>query len=188
MDKNFLKVIFNRKTQDYSLVIIFLLVSSFFIIFAINPSLKTIFSLKKEEKDLTQIDSFYEQKISNVVDIQSRIEEIRDDLYLLDKAIANYPEVNSFFDDVKKAMDKNSFFITKANISNINLKEKTKTLGKIELQIEGKSSFENLMNLVDDLFAQKRLKLINNLVLNRDIDSTNSSQLNVFMVIEGYFL
>ncbi|GAB4219079.1 MAG: hypothetical protein Fur009_3420 [Candidatus Microgenomates bacterium] len=50
MNKVDLKNIFTKKVQDYTYVILFLLIFSIFIIFAINPSLKTAFSLTKEKK------------------------------------------------------------------------------------------------------------------------------------------
>lgn len=189
MDKKILlKSIFTEKVKDYTFAILFFLVFSIFIIFAINPSLKTAFSLKKQEKDLTKVDSIYEQKIINIADIQNQVEENRDDLPLFNQAISQYPEVNKMIDDVKTIADKNSFFIAKANISDINLKQTTKQLDKVRLNIEGKTTFNNLISFIDDLFDQRRLKIISNLKISKDKDSTDSGQLKVFLVIDGFYL
>lgn len=188
MENNPLKSIFNQKTQDYTFVILFFLIFSIFIFFAINPSLKTAFSLKKEEADLTKVDTLYEQKIMNITDIQNQIEENRDNLPLLNQAVSQYPEVNKMFDDVKTIADKNSFTITKANISEVNLKQTTKKIEKLTLNIEGKTGFDNLLGFMNDLFAQRRLKMIDDLTINKDKDSTNSGQLNVVLTIDGYYL
>lgn len=186
--KDLLKTIFNQKTQDYTYAILFLLIFSVFIILAINPSLKTAFSLKKQEQDLSKIDNLYEQKIMNIALIQSQIEENRDDLILLDQAITIYPEVNKLVDDVKKIADKNSFFITKANISDINLKQTNKKIEKVSLNLEGKTNYENLLSFINDLFQQKKLKLIEKMIVNKDNESTSSSQLKVSFVIDGFYL
>ena len=182
------KTIFNKKTRDYTFVVLFLLIFSVFIVFAINPSLKTAFSLKKEEKDLTKIDSLYEKKIMDISKIQSQIEENRDNLFLLTEAISEYPEVNKMVDDVKTIADKNLFTIKKANIADVNLSQSKKNLDRVRLIIEGKANFDNLLGFIKDLFEQRRLKTINNLVVNQDRESTSSGQLDVILTIDGFYL
>ncbi len=188
MEKNPLKTIFNQKTQDFSFAILFFVVFSVFIIFAISPSLRTAFSLKKEESDLTKVDNLYEAKIMNIAEIQNQVEENRDDLPFLNQAISRNPEVNKMFDDVKTIADKNSFTITKANIADVNLRQTTKKIDKLRLNIEGKTNFENLLTFMNDLFSQRRLKMVNNLSISQDKDSTSSSQLNVVLTVDGYYL
>lgn len=188
MEKNPLKSIFNQKTQDYTFAILFFIVFSVFIIFAISPSLKTAFGLKKEESDLTKVDTLYEEKIINITEIQSQVEENRDSLPLLNQAISQNPEVNKMFDDVKTIADKNSFTITKANIAEVNLRQTTKKIDKLSLNIEGKTSFDNFLGFMSDLFIQRRLKMVNNLSISQDKDSTSSSQLNVVLTIDGFYL
>jgi len=82
---NILKSIFVKNTGNYVSVIFFLLIFSIFIIFAIRPSLTTAFSLKKEELDLKKVDKIYEEQISNIVSIQTQIEENREDLPLFNQ-------------------------------------------------------------------------------------------------------
>jgi Tfp pilus assembly protein PilO len=182
------KAIFSKKTQDYTFVVLFLLIFSVFIFFAINPSLKTAFSLKKEEKDLTKIDALYEQKIMNIASIQSQIEENREDIPLFNQAISEFPEVNKMVNDIKSAADKNSFVIKKANIADVNLAQNKKALEKIRMIVEGKTNFDNLMSLIQDLFLQRRLKSVSNLVINQDQDATGSGELEVILTIDGFYL
>ena len=58
------KTIFSKKTKDYTFIILFLLIFSIFIFFAVKPSLTTAVSLKKEEFDLQRVDLLYEKKIT----------------------------------------------------------------------------------------------------------------------------
>ena len=178
------KAIFSKKTQDYTFVVLFLLIFSVFIFFAINPSLKTAFSLKKEEKDLTKIDALYEQKIINIASIQSQIEENREDIPLFNQAISEFPEVNKMVNDIKSAADKNSFVIKKSNIADVNLAQNKKALEKIRMIVEAKTNFDNLISLIQDLFLQRRLKSVSNLVINQDQDATGSGELEVILTIE----
>ncbi|KKQ23588.1 MAG: hypothetical protein US40_C0002G0131 [Candidatus Roizmanbacteria bacterium GW2011_GWC2_37_13] len=185
---NISKSVFSKKTRDYTFIVLFLLIFSVFIIFAINPSLKTAFSLKKEEKDLVKVDTLYEKKIMDISSIQSQIEENRDSLFLINEAISEYPEVNKMVDDVKTIADKNSLMIRKANIDEVSLSQSKKKLDKVRLIIEGKTNFDNLMKFTDDLFKQRRLKTINNLIINLDKEATASGQLQVIIAIDGYYL
>lgn len=169
-------------------MVLFFLIFSIFIVFAINPSLKTAFSLKKEAKDLTKIDSLYEKKIMGISLIQSQIEDNRDNLFLLSEAISEYPEVNKMVNDIKTIADKNSLIIKKANIADVNLSQSKKSLDKVRLIIEGKTNFDNLLTFIKDLSGQRRLKTIYNLIVNQDNESTTSGQLQVTLTIDGFYL
>ncbi|MFA5769897.1 MAG: type 4a pilus biogenesis protein PilO [Patescibacteria group bacterium] len=182
------KSIFEKKSREYIYVIFFLLIFSVFIIFAIKPSLTTAYSLKKEEIDLTKVDQVYEEKINNITLIQTQIEENRDNLPLLNQSVSEQPEVNKIIEDIKKIADKNFITINKASIVDINFSKTNKEKQNVKLKIEATTSFENLRLFMTDLFAQRRLKLIDNLVIYRDKESTGSGDLNVDLSIDGYYL
>lgn len=182
------KSIFTKKTQDFTIVVLFLLIFSVFIFFAINPSLKTAFSLKKEEKDLIQVDNLYEQKIMNIASIQSQIEDNREDLPLINQAVSEYPQVNKMVNDIKSIADKNSITIKKANISEVNLSQSKKNIDRIQMVIEGRASFDDLHTFIQDLFKQRRLKTISNMSVKQDKDSTGSAQLEIILTVEGFYL
>lgn len=189
MDLNVvLKSVFEKKSGDYIFIVFFLLIFSIFIIFAIKPSLTTAYSLKKEEKDLTKIDKVYEEKISSISLIQSLMEENRDNLPLLNQSISEQPEVNKIIEDIKKIADKNFITINKASIVDINLSQTNKEKQNVKLKMETTANFENLRQFIADIFSQRRLKLINDLSINRDKESSGSGNLKVNLTIDGYFL
>lgn len=189
MDLNaIIKSVFQKKSGDYIFIIFFLLIFSIFIVFAIKPSLTTAFSLKKEEIDLVKIDKVYEEKISSITLVQTQIEENRDNLPLLNQSIPEQPEINKIIEDIKKIADKNSITIDRASIVDINLSKSYKDKQDIELKMEATSNFENLKLFVTDLFSQRRLKLIDNIEISRDKESTNSSNLKISLTIDGYYL
>lgn len=182
------KTIFKKKSVDYMFVIFFLLIFSVFIVFAIKPSLTTAYSLKKEEMDLIKIDKVYEEKINNITLIQTQIEENREELPLLNQAVSEKPEVNKIIEDVKQIADKNSLFIKNANIVNINFSKIKKEKQNVQLKLEAIATFENLKLFMADILAQRRLKLINSLEISQDTESSNSGNLDINLVIDGYYL
>jgi len=182
------KSIFAKKTSDYVFIIFFLLIFSIFIVFAIKPSLTTAFSLNKEESDLRKIDKIYEEKISNITSIQTQMEENRNNLPLLNQSISNHPEVNKIIEDIKKITDKNSLTISKASIIDINLISTNQELQDVRLIMEVDVGFDNLRQFITDLFSQRRLKTIDNVVINRDKESSSSGDLKVVLTIDGFYL
>jgi len=182
------KSIFIKKNVEYMFIIFFLLIFSIFIVFAIKPSLTTAFSLKKEELDLANINHVYEEKISSITSIQTQIEENRDNLPLLNQSISEQPEVNKIIEDVKKAADKNQVIINKASIVDINFSNTIKEKQDVKLKMEVTTSFGNLRQFMTEILAQRRLKLINELIMSRDKESTGSGNLKVSLTIDGYYL
>lgn len=185
--------IFTKKTTDYTFTILFFLIFSLFILFAIKPSLTTAVSLKREESDLKVIDSKYEANIMNIVSVQSLMEENREQLPLLTDAISDHPQVNKMIEDIRKASDQTSFVLKKAGIGEVNLLDtKNKKLQRLRLTIEGTSDFDILMKFIQSLVNQRRLKTIEKMVISNsgDLESqaSSSSQLKIIMDVEAYYL
>lgn len=186
------KKIFTKKAQDYTFTILFFLIFSLFILFAIRPSLTTAAGLKKEEVDLKAIDAQYENNITNIASVQSLMEQHREELPLLTDAIADHPQVNKMIDDIKKASDQTTFGLRKASIGEVNLLDtKVQDLQTLHLTIEGTSDFDTLMKFIQALFHQRRLKTVQRLIISRDQQqdqATASGQLKVIMEVEAYYL
>lgn len=184
------KKFFPEKARDYTFFTLFFLLFSVFIIFIIKPSLTTAFSIGKEETDLKKIDSLYEKIIAGIVDTQTLLEKNRDQLYLVEKAIPVQPQVNKIAKDLEQAGTKNLILIKKLNIQEINLIEENKGfLQKVKVNIEAKSSFDNIIKFIKDLLGQRRLKSIEKLTIIKDNEAASESgQLKFSMEIEGYYL
>ncbi|MCX7955698.1 MAG: hypothetical protein N2593_01135 [Patescibacteria group bacterium] len=188
MEKNNIKNIFKKNITDYTYIILFFIFFSIFLFFGIYPALKNVFSLIKERKELKEIDNLYEEKITNIYLIQNILEENRDKLIFVDEAISKTPQVNQMVNDIKKIADKNNFFITKASIADINLSKSKKNIDNINIILEGKAYFDDFLKFINDIINQRRLKMIKNLNVNVEKNSTDSSKLKISLIIEGYYL
>lgn len=182
------KELFTKKARDYTVAVLFLLIFSGFIFFAIRPSLTTAVSVNKERADLERIDSLYENKIMNVAAIQGQVEVTRDNLHLLDEAVSRAPEVNKMVEDVKLTADNNNFFITRANIADVDLRKTSKKINSIKLIVEGTTNFEDLNKMIDELLSQRRLKTLEKVSITRDLESTASGTIRVIMTVDGFYL
>ncbi len=188
--KELLKKIRSKKGQDYTYLTVFFLIFSAFIMFAIRPSLITAFSLKKEEKDLEQLDSNYEKTISTVVSNQSTLESLRDRLYLLNEALPISPQIDKLIKDILNNGKTNSINISNISVGDIDLINKThNTQKKIIINLEANSSYENLIKFIKDLSNQRRLKILDSLEISTGSQSASQSgQLNIKMQIQGFYL
>jgi Tfp pilus assembly protein PilO len=136
------KDIFSKKVQDYTFSVLFFLIFSFSIFFIIRPTLKTLFSLKKQAKDLEEVDQFYDQKIVMIAQVQQFLENNREKLPLLKEAIPDKPNLAKVVDDLNKVSSESGFLFKKIDMGETSLKEaKEKKYNQLVLNIEGEADF-----------------------------------------------
>src|SRR5215207_9426051 len=103
LNKNVTSLLQDQKVKNYSFSIGFFIVFSIFLYFAIRPNLITAFNLQKELQDLKLKNREYEEKILQIVNYQTTIEENRDRFVLLEEAIPPSPNVVKVVEDIKKS-------------------------------------------------------------------------------------
>lgn len=201
-----LSKILNKRVKDYSFPIVFFLIFSVFIFFAIRPNLVTAFSLQKELDELKIQDDQYEQVILNIVNYQTVIEKTRDDLPLLKQAIPESPEIFSMVRDIKNGASESGIIINDLDISDVTLKQ-GKSTGpnsnsakkvKVEAGDENKkytvrftvaSNFNEVKNFIQKLMDQRRMKIIEQLdIVTGGQQGSQSATFNVSFVVDGYYL
>ena len=192
MDKNnFLKKILDPKIKDYSYAVAFFLIFSFFVYFVIRPNLVSIFKSMNKIDELKTTNAFYDIQVKRIIDLQTNLEAIREDLHYLDEAMPVYPQVNKVFGDVKNTAEKNNLLIEKINFDNINLKDnKTAKAAKaFKLDLKASGSFENARLFLKDLNNQLRLKNIAEMSISKDnAQSSDSGQLKIEVIVGSYYL
>ncbi len=182
--------LFEKENQNYIYFSLFFLIFSFFVYFAIRPSLTTIFSLNKEANELEKINSLYDQQINKILQIQTEIENNRDRLYLINEAMPDFPQVNKIVSDIKTVAETNNFFLKNASIGEVSLfNTNERDLKTIVFSIEGEANFENIENFINNLYEQRRLKRIKKLVLSQgEKTATSSASIKINLEVEGFYL
>jgi Tfp pilus assembly protein PilO len=180
----------SKKAKDYTYLTFFFLIFSIFIIFAIRPSLVTAFSLRQQRADLAKLDFQYENVVSNIVVNQSTLENLRDKLYLTDDAFPPGALINKLVSDIESAGAANSITYINENIGEVDLVQKTGNKSQaVLINVEATCTFDDLLNFIQGISSQRRLKLIKQLSIAKDTEeASESSQLKVLMQIEGYYL
>lgn len=199
--------ILNKRVKDYSFPIVFFIIFSIFIFFAIRPNLVTAFSLQRELEELRIQDEQYEQVILNIVNYQTVIEKTRDDIPLLKEAIPESPEIFAMVNDIKNGASESGIIINDLNISDVTLKEGQKVVdpnapppppkpsGAVEenkkytVTFQVQSNFSEVKNFIQRLMDQRRMKIIEHLdIVTAGEQGTQSATFNVSFIVDGYYL
>ena len=189
--KNFIKSLNKEKIKDYLYPAIFFIIFSIFIVFAIKPSLTTVFELLKEEETLLEKNKQYERGIDFVSSNLYILESLRDKLYLLDSSIPNTPLVNKILEDIYNIGNDSNLTINRVNLID-KVEYPTQKILKIKtigIEVESVGEFEDLVSLIEKMNAQRRMQTIKSIeVSNKDKTSTESSKLNIKIRFESYYL
>lgn len=209
MNKNdILNKITNKKVQDYSFLVLFFLIFSVFVYFAIRPNLVTAFSLQQELEELRFQDQLYESTIIDIVEYQTLLEETRDDFVLLDEAVPKEPDIYSLVDDIREAAELSDITVSNLRVSEVTFKEgkltseqiKSKSQQKKKVQDETDynsyiieftidANFAESQEFLSRTIAQRRLKVFNSLKLNAGSQqASQSAQYSVSLEVEGFYL
>jgi UbiD family decarboxylase len=190
--KKLLSYLSGKKTRDYTYMIAFFLIFSFFVFVLIRPNLIEIFSSFEKIDQLQKVDNFYEKQIEKSLTLQKDMEQIADKTYLLDDAIASRPKVNKMLDDIKVVLDKNDLKVDKINLFDVNLKDAgVKHTKGVRITMTVRGSFTGISDFVTSIYKQRRLKVIKSLIITKDeekISSVSASLLSTQIQIEGYYL
>ncbi len=195
MDKEFILNSISKKKEvkDYFYIILFLLTSSFFIIYIIKPSLITAFSLQEEISNLKVVSEMYDRNIEEIQKAGNFLEKIRDKVDLVDESIPEMPDTKTLIDDIKKTASNEGIVIKNLSLSSVDIKsedEKSKDVKTILVNMEVKSDYFQLYNLVKGLTDQRRLKTIKRLQISKTDKniSSDESSLKLYLEVFGYYL
>jgi len=192
LDKNeIIKKLFTKKNKDYSYAIAFFLVFSFFLLFVIRPNILSVFQANLKIENLKKTNAIYEYQIQNVINAQTVLVDVRDDLQLLDEAATNKPQVNQMIGDITKTIEKNNLTITKLSLVDVNLKDVSRNdlFKPLTFNLGLTGNFEDYFKLMKDFYDQRRIKLLKNVTINKEEkSSSDSGKLRIELQLEGYYL
>lgn len=180
----------NKKVQDYTLTIVFFVIFSFFVFFAIRPNLLTAFNLRKELAELRLKDKQFEDTIIKIVEYQSILEQNRDRFYLLEEALPQSPQVYKVIDDVRKTASSSSMVASRINVEEIPIQttQKNSNRKSYVVTMDAAGTTSQLRGFLATLTNQRRLKSIKNLDIARDENNPSSNQFKLRFIIEGFYL
>lgn len=164
-----------KKVRIYTGVVLSILTTTFFLFFAIRPTVTTIASLIKEIKDKKEIAAKLQDKINALNSAQTEYQQVEKDLFLIDEALPQNANLSLFIRQLEALASKNNVAIQSIQFEETILKGKeaptkpTKAKEKVEkrevlpgmnfsLAVAG--DYYNLKLLLGSLSNLRRLVLI----------------------------
>lgn len=184
------KLLSKKEIVDYTYATLFFLISSIFAFFAIKPSLSIALSLKREAEALTRVNTRYEQNIAQIIKIQSQLEKVRSQTYLLHQATPDKPEIKTVIDTIRKTAANTNVDLNTFGLPSLELKQEkpTNELKPISMSLNFSGDYPVLRNFIDELWAKRRLTVIKELKISKETETSGSAQLESNLVIENYYL
>ncbi len=177
MDRNkIMQALSQEKVQKPTFAIIFFLLFSFFVYFAIRPNLVTAFSLQKELQEVRLKNREYEEQILQIVNYQTAVEQYRDDFPLLDEAIPLSPGVVKVVDDIRKSASEAGILLTTLSVDDsFEYKNeetpKTEELVSFSLSTTSEVQIDQLQQFINNLLDQRRIKTIESVdISSKELD------------------
>ena len=175
----------HENTRIITTLILTFSAMSFFGIFAINPTLSTIVTLKKQLADSQLVHAKLETKIKNLSALQQQYGQLNADLPTVFEAIPQTPQAPTLMGQIFALSKRTNVQTTSLAVSNIQLiggKAPSESSYAFSLQAHG--SYEDLMNFTKSLTKINRVVSVDSLSINKN------TKLNVLVLDihgKGYF-
>lgn len=178
-----------KKPRVYTGIILSILTVIFFVIFAIKPTLTTITQLIKQTKDQRLVATELEKKISSLSQAQNEYLTIESDLYLVDEALPQDPQVPLLIKQLETLAYQSGVGISRLRLNEVELK-KTGSL-KTEKQplsfsFTAFGNYANLKNFLSSLSTLRRIILVESFSFQKGTGEKSGLSLN--LAAKAWFL
>jgi Tfp pilus assembly protein PilO len=181
-------VVKNKKTHSYFTLTISFFTLTFFILFAIRPTLLTAVNLTKKVSDLKKLNIDYENKIGNIILAQIEYEQIRENLIYVEDALPKSSSFHSFARRIEEFANQSDLSISQFSIDPVPVTKPNST-GQYfgyGFSITGIGAYEDIFDFISHLTNWRRIVTIENLDISRQ-SGTVSGQLRMNLKGKTYY-
>lgn len=178
-----------ERTQVYIMLILTLVSLSFLGIFAINPTLTTIFELNRKLADSEFVSSTLKVKIANLSSLNAQYDALLNTWPLVGKAVPENPEVVRLLGQLQAIAKTSNVTLTDLRSSSLDLPKsqaKKTTLPKSEsfvFTVIAKGDKDNLMRFASLVFNFDRVVALESISYNNESEESLTIQGRVFYIL-----
>lgn len=143
---------------------------TFFGIFAINPTLTTIFELQKELEENQMVDQQLTSKINNLSQLQQQYNELESELPIIFEAIPETAEAPLLSAQVESLAAQYNITITTYRVAEVQLasnKQSSKTVS-YTFTLQGQGQYQNMIAFSQALANISRIITVESMSIGRD--------------------
>lgn len=166
-----------KRTQQFTTLVLTMITVIFFALFAINPTITTIFDLQKQLDDNTFVNDQLQKKIANLTTLQTKYADVEPQLEPVMAALPANPAIDVFVGQIHTISQQSNVQINRIQTFPLDVSPKTTTTAKYlsyEFAIEGQGAFSDIQKYITNLGSFNRLIAFENITVSRvgRIDST----------------
>ncbi len=176
----------NENTRVITTLILTFSAMSFFGIFAINPTLSTIVTLKKQLADSELVNEKLKTKISNLSSLQQKYSILASDLPIIYDAVPQSAKAADLLGQALSQSIRKNVQITSLAVSDIPITGGKNPAGEssFNFTIEARGTYENLMAFSKSLTNMNRIIAVDSLTMSKD---AKQDILNLGLTGRGFF-
>lgn len=156
----------------------FLLIS-FFLFFAIKPTITTISALVGENTSKEILSKQMRLKINNIIQAQDNFSKIQEKYQIVEDALPDSPRYSDALTQVRSASQRSLVNLDKINFNiSENTEKNNPNLNNFSIIANTKSNFSSVVNLIDKLLNNRRIMDFTNINLNNLKEGNSLGQIN----------
>jgi len=153
----------SKKAKTYLGIILSLLTTTFFVVFAIKPTLVTIAQLIRQTKDQKEVEASLEKKINSLSQAQNEYLAVEPNLSLLEDALPQEPQAPLLIKQLEALASQNNVSIDRLRINEFNLKKNSPPQSEkqpLTFSFAATGDYANLKAFLSSLANLRRIVLV----------------------------
>ena len=172
----------NKRTIQFTYLVLTVIALTFFGLFAINPTLTTIAKLERELDDNQFVDDQLQRKIQNLSSLQTSYAGISNDLPMIESSIPKNPQAPILIAQVQSVAKTNNVTLLSTQVFPVELNENAKTdknQSAFSFIILGEGSNSSISDFVDRMSKMQRVISLDQITLTKRADSSDLLQISL---------
>lgn len=172
----------NKRTVQFTYLVLTIIALIIFGLFAINPTLSTITKLQKELDDNRYVDDQLGRKIQNLTSLQGSYATIQDDLPAIESSIPKNPQAPILIAQIQSVAKDESITLLSTQVFPVGLTPnatKNPTDGTFTFIILGQGINQNISAFIDKISKIQRVISFDQITLTKKADSSELLQISI---------
>lgn len=182
--------------RDFAAVSASLLLTAFFLFFAIRPTANAIADLLGEIKAREKSDAQLQEKIDQIIKAQNFYNQIYDRLFLVEEALPQNPQIASLAKEIEAQRLKENLDLNKLGYSSLVLtdekgkgkEKKTADLTPINFTLNMAGQYLDFKDFLKNVFEQRRIVHINNFEIQQAKEKKEAIKLDISLDGNTFYL
>ena len=178
-----------KKARVYTGIVFSILTTSFFLVFAIKPTVVTIVGLLKKIEDQKLVAEKLEEKIGTLSQAQKQYLAIESDLLLVNQALPQDTQVSLLIKELEALGRQSGITVETIQFNQLTLKGKNpeEKQKEINFSFTASGNYQNLKNFLTSLNSLRRIVLVDNFSFTSDKEIDKKEFLNLSLSAQTFY-